>query len=510
MPRIAAAVCAVLFTSTLVGAATAPGVGADTAPAAMVVAPGAEGLAWSARTPQGGQVDGGAIALAVSSEADLGWDLTALEPDDFRSDLLSVALVDVQGPGALTVSALSAFGRRDVLLDSASGPDEAVLQLGRSGTFRWSFTEPGEYRVHLTATVAARGGGVSRVDGAYQVDVAEGADAGVGIEGAAIEAGAATTSGVLSGQARASSASGAWSTSARSTAAGEAAGATAQAGSRVVIDKGHVDMGPRIIGGEWRVQLKDDSVSPLVWRDLADLVLHAHDPSRLEIPAGGAFSFLGSPGSTVYVLPQVQQSDLVWPGWNTQDPSVLAAVPGDVTWRLRGVDGPGRFVLYLAGSFGDTEVLFDTGEALPQELQIGRNTHVHGNWAFTAPGIYRLSVEMAATGGDGTAYSDTRTLTIVVGDATDPNTAFPAGGGDPGGGGSTGGTTGGTTGGGDMDVTAQVPGPGGRGGGGSGPGSMAFTGVDGLGLKLALAALLVGVGWLLVNRSRRIRIKTHS
>jgi hypothetical protein len=52
----------------------------------------------------------------------------------------------------------------------------------------------------------------------------------------------------------------------------------------------------------------------------------------------------------------------LWPGWNTEDSSVVEQVTGNTTWRLHQVDGPGEFVLFLTGSFGQSQVLFNSQE----------------------------------------------------------------------------------------------------------------------------------------------------
>ncbi|HWL43750.1 MAG TPA: TIGR03773 family transporter-associated surface protein [Ilumatobacter sp.] len=472
-------VAAVLATGTGAGRAAA-----QDSDAAVVLAANADGrLQWAGLSPDG------RAALTVTGSTAVGWDLRGLDPAGYRSDLARVSLDRVEGPGRFVATATSSFRSPEVLLDPAAGIDRFVVQVGRTGTWEWSFDTPGDYRLTYTATLPEAGGGQTVVTAAFDVTVTEAADPARTSRGPAVMAAGADVAAI---------------------------GAFPQqaTGHRVVIDRGHVDMGPRIIGGEWRVQLRDDSTSPATWRELTDIVLHARDSSRIEIPAGDAYAFLGAPGATVYVLPQVQQADLVWPGWNTQDASVLDAVPGSVTWRLRDVNGPGEFVLFLTGSFGQHDVLFNSANALPQTLEIGRNTHVHGNWAFTAPGVYHLTVEMTATDTAGNTLTDTRILAVAVGDATDPNTAFPPAGGGDGGGGTTTTTTtpGGTT------TTTSTPGSGATtttsttgsgagtgGGGGGGGGTMANTGIAHLAETVGLGAAFVTIGGLLLLARRQAR-----
>lgn len=54
------------------------------------------------------------------------------------------------------------------------------------------------------------------------------------------------------------------------------------------------------------------------------------------------------------------------------------------------------------------------------------NTHVHANWVFTEPGIYRLDVAMLAELNDGTSVEDESTLVFAVGQDTDPADGFGA------------------------------------------------------------------------------------
>lgn len=186
------------------------------------------------------------------------------------------------------------------------------------------------------------------------------------------------------------------------------------AADRRVISDGHVDMGPRVVDGEWKLQLRDDTDSPSVWRDLDTLVLHGSEDTSITVPEDDAYSFLGAAGDSTYVFPQTQRAGVVWPGWNTQDPSVVDGVTGDVTWTIRDVTGPGDFDLFLTDSFGSPSLIFDSDEGYPQSTTIGTNVHVHGNWAFSKAGVYQIQMQMSATSSDGQAFTDTQTLYMAV------------------------------------------------------------------------------------------------
>ncbi|WP_326810316.1 TIGR03773 family transporter-associated surface protein [Streptomyces scopuliridis] len=194
---------------------------------------------------------------------------------------------------------------------------------------------------------------------------------------------------------------------------------------RTVIGDGHVDIGARFDHGSWTVQIRDDTTRPATWRNTTDVVLRVGDTAKIDVPESKEFGFLGTPGDPVWLLPQVQQDGVLWPGWNSQEPEVASTVDREVNWQLTGVEGPGDFVLFLNGSFGTPKILFDGRKKLPQETGIEVNSHVHGNWAFTEPGTYLLDVRMTARTKDGKSHDSTRTLQFSVG-PQDPSRAFTA------------------------------------------------------------------------------------
>jgi putative ABC transporter-associated repeat protein len=201
----------------------------------------------------------------------------------------------------------------------------------------------------------------------------------------------------------------------------------AVATGRAVLSKGHVDLGPRFVDGEWTLMVHDDSVEPSVWRRLDETVFQISDKAVLKVPDDPAYSFIGAAGTPVYVVPQVQNPDVAWVGWNTQDPQVMETVDAGVTLTLTGVHGPGDLFVYLqAGNFGDADVLWDSTKREEQDLWVDVNTHTHANWVFTEPGVYLVRAGVSADLVDGRTVTDTAVIRFAIGDAADVDGAFTA------------------------------------------------------------------------------------
>ena len=191
------------------------------------------------------------------------------------------------------------------------------------------------------------------------------------------------------------------------------------------ISVGHVDLGPRLIDGQWRAGLRHDAESGAVWRDPNQTVLRVSDAAVMTAPDSADYPFLADvAGKPVYVVPQTQNPNVVWLGWNTQDPAVTATIDRGLTMRVGPVSGPGRAWLFLqSGTFGKPLLLADSGAA-PGDVWIDSGTHVHANWAFSAPGTYTATVTFLGTTTAGEAVSASTTLRFAVGDAASASEAL--------------------------------------------------------------------------------------
>ncbi|MEV3936661.1 TIGR03773 family transporter-associated surface protein [Glycomyces sp. NPDC049804] len=346
---------------------------------AFLGAPG--DLVWIA-----GTVDGQTFPTLDASETDAD---------------VQVSLAKTKGPGDAWLYTFEGAGTAAPL---ASTADSApfTLTAGTTTPVVLAVDEPGEYTLELVASEDAASKSSVAATGRGQAATA-----------------ARTTYSVVAEEAT--------TEEAQSIATGGNSGGAQTDTACEIVNDGHVDIGPRFVDGTWTAQLRDDRASESVWRELDDVVLQIPDTALFPIPEGD-FGFLGETGQEIYMLPQVQSSGIVWPGWNTQDKSVIDGVPGAVDWKLTKVDGPGNFTIFLTGTFGGAEILFNSAEALPQTVSIPRNTHAHGNWTFSEPGVYRLTVEFTATTGDGETVTDTKDIQLAVGAAADPNEACSGGG----------------------------------------------------------------------------------
>jgi len=165
-----------------------------------------------------------------------------------------------------------------------------------------------------------------------------------------------------------------------------------------------------------------------VWRQPDKTVLQVVDAAQLTVPDSDTYSFVGAdPGSKVWVVPQTQSPDVVWAGWNTQEPTVMSKLDRGATFSVDGVQGPGVLTVSLqSGDFGAPQVLWDSRKTGSQQVFVDTNTHTHANWIFTKPGVYLVEMTAAATLIDGSTVTDTEYLRFAVGSATSTDDALAA------------------------------------------------------------------------------------
>ncbi|WP_149823842.1 TIGR03773 family transporter-associated surface protein [Streptomyces tailanensis] len=450
-----------------------------------------------------------------------GWDTTGVPEGAVDQDTVRWALTGLAGPGDLRVYANTGDEQDDPLLfDSADGlPDGYELPVGQEGSTRWAFTAEGTYQAIFTAEARTVDGRELSIGTVYTVLVGDEAIAradetpekGTGTGGASDEPATPGSDTEPTTEPRNLIAPAAEETPSAPAPARAAADADAVVSTPKVIDEGHVDIAARVVDKRMQIHLKDGTVSgKTTWREPSSVVLHVKPAAKNTLPDGDDFAFLGKAGDPVWLLDQVQQDGLLWPGWST-DNIQAGATKGGVKFSLTEVKGPGTVALYTYDAMSGATVLFNSKDGVPDSFDIPANTHAHGGWAFTKEGTYRLTFQMSGKLADGTAVSDTETVAFVVGDEN-PGAVKP---GDGSGSGSSSGTdgTGGTGG-----TDASDDGSSGNGatdddastGGGSSDsnGSMASTGAGNAVLLGGTAAALAALGAVFVTVTRRHRGRT--
>ncbi|GGP66069.1 TIGR03773 family transporter-associated surface protein [Saccharothrix coeruleofusca] len=206
-----------------------------------------------------------------------------------------------------------------------------------------------------------------------------------------------------------------------------------------VVDRGHVDLlAPAVVDGALKIRYKDGSTEPPTIHDPEHVVTHVKPESVIQVPDIPEYAFLGPVGSDLWLIPEIQNPDVVWAGWNTESLTADRVAPDSVRWTLDAIGGdapgsaaPGKLTVFQTGPVGEPlPRVFDTSGPLPQSTPLVPGTHAHANWTFSAQGVYRLTFTVEATTPDGTPLRDTTTYAIAVG-AVDPSTVRPGTGTPP-------------------------------------------------------------------------------
>ncbi|OUZ07626.1 hypothetical protein BHE97_16120 [Aeromicrobium sp. PE09-221] len=197
---------------------------------------------------------------------------------------------------------------------------------------------------------------------------------------------------------------------------GDGTGGGSGGGAAQTVSDGHFDFGPIIENDALLPRVKDDRSQPPEWVDPSSRIFQLGAAAEMQVPDVEAYSFLGEPGDTIWMIPQTQIADVPWLGWNTQHETVRSEVSGPVTFSLDGIDGPGELGVYLNDSFGGVgQKKFGSLDGFPSSFDVPLNVHEHGNWAFTEPGTYQVSMTLSATLNSGGQVSESATLTFQVG-----------------------------------------------------------------------------------------------
>lgn len=356
-----------------------------------------------------------------------GWDAESVPLGALAGDAVDLRLVSTDGPGNVEIFQtdpvglpVRVFSSRDPAyrtLRQPVGPEQHVHA-------NWAFSALGWYELTFEATATDTGGRALR-SGPVTYTWYVGGDQASDVPQAPAPTTTTTTEpSPTTTTAPAVPPAGTTTTTTR-PATTPCQPAQSTPSETAVLADGHVDYATRISGSTLTSRIKDGTKAGTVtWREPSRVVFHVAPAAATTVPPSG-FDFLGRPGERIWQLPQTQRAGVVWLGWNTEE-ITASQLRGGVTWSLDRVEGPGAASIYLFNPFGQPQVLFNSGDGVPDRYEIPPGTHAHGNWSFTREGVYRVTFTQSATLAAGTQVRDTKTVTFAVG-AVDPNTALPAG-----------------------------------------------------------------------------------
>ena len=190
----------------------------------------------------------------------------------------------------------------------------------------------------------------------------------------------------------------------------------------VEIARGHLDVRLTQASGEggltYGLAVKDDSLTNArtsVLRTVGSTTLAVAPNARFVRPASlsdPSYDVLGPVGTATYVLPETQNSDIVWPGLSTEGIDYAALPDGaDLTLHLAQAPEGARVAFFQGGTFGaGAKVHFDSSKG-DGVVHTTEATHMHGNWVFSAPGTYRI--EVGARSGE-RSLVEPQSFTVVV------------------------------------------------------------------------------------------------
>jgi len=130
-----------------------------------------------------------------------------------------------------------------------------------------------------------------------------------------------------------------------------------------------------------------------------------------------AFDFLGTaPGERMWLLP-FDSADAVFYGAPflgiaAEEIGSPSQWVGAIAFRMTGFSGPGNLSVFTGA--GTRRWDTQDGSFANDSLNVGAGGHSHFNWAFTAPGLYEVTVEAAGTHATHGAVSGTSTIFFQV------------------------------------------------------------------------------------------------
>ena len=184
----------------------------------------------------------------------------------------------------------------------------------------------------------------------------------------------------------------------------------------VKLPRGHTDIGIAFEDGAFDLHIHDEETDTEYAPGGA--VLCVGTAAELAIPDTAAFSFLGRPGYSTWVLPAVQNTNLLFLGFGAEEVESGVFVGDVMRMELVSVTGAGDFAVYSFDGFGNPVVHINSADGISAAdfFQVVAGGHTDLNWAFSAPGTYRIGFRARGTlvAGNVEVVSDIAYYTFTV------------------------------------------------------------------------------------------------
>ena len=150
--------------------------------------------------------------------------------------------------------------------------------------------------------------------------------------------------------------------------------------------------------------------------DPARTVFHLPNTDSTRSTVAAGYEFIAPKGTPIWYIPHTGTGGVLHPGFGADSIPRDALKENKISLELVRTQAPdgGSVEVFHEDPSGPTR-LFSSRENLPAHT-ITAGEHAHPGWAFTAPGVYRLTFRATAQRADGTPISTEQTYTVAVGD----------------------------------------------------------------------------------------------
>jgi surface-anchored protein len=195
----------------------------------------------------------------------------------------------------------------------------------------------------------------------------------------------------------------------------------------VKLPSGHTDIGVAYEDGAFDLHIHDEETDTEYGPDGA--VLCVGEAAEQVIPDTAALSFLGRPGYSTWILPAVENTNLLFLGFGAEEIESGVFINDVLRMELVSVVGAGDFAVFAYDGFGNPIVHMNSADGINAAdfFPLVAGGHTDLNWAFNAPGTYRIGFRARGTlvVGNQEVVSDIAYYTFVVPEPLLPQPAEP-------------------------------------------------------------------------------------